>query len=214
MILTNIIKYSVPLIIIIFIKKLRSYLNQNKLFDGHDSLFKQEIKKIDTYGEYGCGKSTSWVLNNTSAMVIAVDTSNNWVKSVKTKNKKNIERLNIHHSDLGKVGGWGLPLSYCKMEKFSDYTNYIWSLKKKPKLVLIDGRFRICCFLTSLKFADEGTKIIFDDYNNNPHYHFVEKHVAPVKTCGRQSLFVVPQKSEINLPELNKDISAFRNVFD
>jgi hypothetical protein len=214
MILTKIIKYSVPLIIIIFIKKLRSCLNQNKLFDGHDSLFKQEIKKIDIYGEYGCGKSTSWVLNNTSAMVIAVDTSNNWVKSVKTKNKKNIKRLNIHHSDLGKVGRWGLPLSYCKMENFSDYTNYIWSLKKKPNLVLIDGRFRVCCFLTSLKFADEWTKIIFDDYNNNPHYHFVEKYVTPVKTNGRQSLFVVPQKSQINLPELNKDISAFRNVFD
>ena len=30
--------------------------------------------------------------------------------------------------------------------------------------VLVDGRFRVCCFLTSLKNAEQGTRIIFDDY--------------------------------------------------
>ena len=48
--------------------------------------------------------------------------------------------------------------------------------KKSPKLVIVGGRFRVCYFLTSLKFAEEGTKILFDDYANRPHYHFVEKY--------------------------------------
>ena len=80
--------------------------------------------------------------------------------------------------------------------------------------MLIDGRFRVCCFLTSLKFAKEGTKIIFDDYTTRRHYHIVEEHVSRAETCGRQCLFIVPPKSEIDFERLQKDIDAFRNVMD
>ena len=83
-----------------------------------------------------------------------------------------------------------------------------------PKLVLVDGRFRVCCFLTSLKFAKEGTKIIFDDYIDRPYYHFVEKYLPREMECGRQCLFIVPSKSKIDMNELNKDIDSFRNVMD
>ena len=109
---------------------------------------------MDVYGEYGCGASTNWVLDNTDADVIAVETSRFWVDIVKKKNQSNNSRLNIHHFDLGDVGEWGRPLSYEKMSLFSEYTDYIWKQKKVPKLVLIDGPFRVCSFLTSLKFAE------------------------------------------------------------
>jgi hypothetical protein len=154
------------------------------------------------------------VLNNTTANVIAVDTSSEWVDAVKNDNQRDNGRLNIHHSHLGKVGGWGRPLSYEKNYFFSDYTDYIWKQKNSPEIVLVDGRFRVCCFLTSLKFAEEGTKVFFDDYTNRPHYHFVEKYVSRVKECGRQCMFVVPSKAEIDMAELDKDIASFRNVMD
>jgi hypothetical protein len=193
-------------------QKVKHLNHPNSLFDGNDSLFKEEIKKVGLYGEYGCGKSTKWVLNNTAANVIAVDTSSEWVDAVKKDNESNNDRLNIHHSDLGDVGGWGIPLSYEKIDFFSDYTDFLWKQKKTPKLVLVDGRFRVCCFLTSLKFAEEGTKILFDDYTNRSHYHFVEKYVSRFKECGRQCMFVVPSKAEIDMVELEKDIVSFRNV--
>ena len=195
--------------------KLRSDSDSpNKLFDGADALFKDEVKKVDVYGEYGCGKSTKWVLNNTSADVIAVDTSSEWVSAVKKDNESNCDRLHIHHSNLGDVGGFGRPLSYEKIDSFSDYTDFLWKQKKTPKLVLVDGRFRVCCFLTSLKFAEEGTKILFDDYTNRPYYHFVEKYISRFKECGRQCMFVVPSKAEIDMVELEQDIISFRNVMD
>ena len=56
------------------------------------------------------------------------------------------------------------------------------------------------------KFVDSRTKIIFDDYVNRPQYHFVEKYVSRINECGRQCLFVVPSKSEIDMDSLNKDI--------
>jgi hypothetical protein len=38
----------------------------------------------------------------------------------------------------------------------------------KPDLVLIDGRFRLACFLHPLLAAAPGTPILFDDYTNRP----------------------------------------------
>jgi hypothetical protein len=209
----EIFKACVPPIFITVIRRLSSHFPK-KLFDGDDALFKDEVKNADVYGEYGCGKSTKWVLYNTAADVIAVDTSSEWVSAVKQENQSKNDRLNIHHANLGDVGGWGRPLSYEKIEVFSVYTDFLWEQKKKPKLVLVDGRFRVCCFLTCLKFADEGTKILFDDYTHRPHYHFVEKYVSRFKECGRQCMFVVPSKAEIDFDELEKDIVAFRNVMD
>jgi hypothetical protein len=113
---------------------------------------------------------------------------------------------------LGDVGSWGYPTTYIRQNFFTDYTDYLWNQIEKPNVVLIDGRFRVCCFLTSLKFAEEGTQILFDDYIIQAHYHFVEKYLSPIKVCGRQCLFIVPPKNNINLKELDKDINSFRNV--
>jgi len=211
--LIKILKAFIPAILISIINKIR-FGSPNILFSGDDALFKDEVKKVDVYGEYGCGKSTKWVLNNTSASVIAVDTSVEWVDAVRIDNQRNNDRLDIHHSNLGDVGEWGRPLSYQRKDDFSDYTDYIWKQDKTPKLVMIDGRFRVCCFLTSLKFAEEGTKIIFDDYTNRRQYHVVEKYVRRVKECGRQCMFIVPLKSEIDMDELDRDIVSFRLVMD
>ena len=186
----------------------------NFLFDGNDTLFKEEIKKVAVYGEYGCGKSTSWVLKNTSSEVISVDTSLEWINLVKKKNHGAENRLVMYHTDCGELGRWGRPKSYKKLDNFAEYTDIIWHNKKTPELILVDGRFRVCCFLTTLKFASEGTKIIFDDYTNRPHYHFIEKYVGRLKEDGRQCLFIVPPKSKIDIDELNKDIEYFRYVMD
>ena len=201
-----------PIIPYLYLKFFSS--EKKSLFDGDNFLFKKSIEGIKIYGEYGCGLSSKWMLKNTSSKVISVDSSKEWVKKVKKMTKNHKSRLIINHVDLGKVGSWGRPISYEKSHKFSDYTDYIWKQKEKPKLVLIDGRFRVCCFLTSLKFADAGTKIIFDDYLNRPYYHFIEKYVSRINECGRQCLFIVPSKSQIDIDSLNKDIDAFRFVMD
>jgi len=197
----------------------RLYLNffsiiNNSLFDGNDLLFKKLIKDVEIYGEYGCGESTKWILKYSSSRIISIDTSKDWVKKVKKWSYKYKTRLTINHADLGEVGKWGRPIGYSKSSNFKIYTDYIWMQPEKPNIVLIDGRFRVCCFLTSLKFAQAGTKIIFDDYVNRNHYHFIEKYVSRIKECGRQCLFIVPNKEAIDMDSLNIDIESFRFVMD
>ena len=136
------------------------------LFKGQDSLFKKHINGVDIYGEYGVGDSTIWVANNTNSKIISVDTSQHWIEDVKSKiiENKNLDRLQLGLVDLGELVDWGRPKSYDKRENIINYTQYLWNTSLSPSLVLIDGRFRVACFLMSLMKAEEGTKIIIDDW--------------------------------------------------
>ena len=184
------------------------------LFDGDDILFKDVLRTSKIFGEYGCGSSTEWVLKNTNANILSVDSSRNWVDKISSGNAAYNKRIKLKHIDLGAVENWGRPISYEKSYNFINYFNWIWNQDILPDTVLIDGRFRVCCFLTSLKYANENTKIIFDDYNNRPYYHVVEKFVKKEQTCGRQALFIVKNKNDINIDLLNIEINNFHYVMD
>lgn len=213
------IKFLVPPVFIWLYRKIYLKFNQtaddpDALFKGDDELFKRIVKQAKYYGEYGCGKSTKWVLDNTLCDVIAIETSRQWVDIVKKDNKKNDQRLTIKHAECGTTGNWGRPVDFSKRYLFQEYTDFLWRQDLKPDVVLIDGRFRVCCFLTCLKYADEGTNILFDDYVSRPQYHIVEEYAERVEVCGRQCLFVVPPKQKIDFDKLNKDIDSFRHVIN
>ena len=183
----------------------------DRLFNGDDTLFKSILNTADVYGEYGCGKSTVWVLNNTSAKVYSVDTDKDWINYVRDRVIDD-KRFTAKWVNVGNLGRWGTPLSYSHKDNFHIYTDFMWQQENKPGVVLIDGRFRICCFLTTLKYADEGTKILFDDYPGRNRYNIVEEFVKPIDSCGRQYLFSVPSNDTIDYPMLDEYIEKFRFV--
>jgi hypothetical protein len=183
------------------------------LFDGDDGLFKDLIKSSEVYFEYGCGKSTEYVFRHTSASIFAVDTSKDWVEKISgLKSEGDADRLSLNWVDVGEVGNWGSPTTFRLRKNFITYAELLWMKKSKPDLVLIDGRFRVLCFLTSIKFAPVGTKVLFDDYTNRPFYHVVEEFSKKLDTCGRQALFEV----DLNSKKLVTDeiISSFKNVIN
>jgi hypothetical protein len=153
------------------------------------------------------------VLNSTTANVLTTDSDQKWIETIDPE-KAHSGRLKSHWVDLGELGDWGRPVTYSHRRNFAEYTDWMWLQKTHPDVVLIDGRFRVCCFLTTLRHAAEGTKILFDDYVNRKHYHIVEEFVERSEVCGRQCLFVVPPRGNVNLEEVDKQIDAFRNVFD
>jgi hypothetical protein len=185
--------------------------DNNRLFDGNDEMFKRHVADIKIYGEYGIGLSTKWILRETHAFAHSVDTDQRWVTSVKLESGKT-KRLNARYCNVGNVQDWGWPTDYTKRDNFQTYTRAWWVDGVRPDLVLVDGRFRVCCFLTSLKYAEPGTKIIFDDYFNRPQYHLVEEYLKPVEKCNRQALFVKPSDADWDVAALNRAIDQFQFV--
>ena len=167
-----------------------------KLFDGNDLLFKDLISKSSNYFEYGCGDSTKYVYVHSRADVYSVDTSQEWVN--KTKNSLTIKEnsLFIKWIDIGPLLDWGWPKNFNKSYNFINFTDWFWKLNIACDLVLIDARFRVCCFFTSIKYAKIGTKIIFDDYIDREHYHIVEETCNIIEKHGRQVLFEVTEKAK------------------
>ena len=191
--------------------ELKNRLPNNTLFDGDDDLFKKLILEVKTYFEYGCGKSTEYMYKQSNASIFSVDTSKEWAaKTLNLSKDSNHDRLNVKWIDVGDVTDWGYPISFQKKQNFVQYANWFWNFRLRPDLVVIDGRFRILCFLTSIKFAPIGTKIIFDDYTNRPFYHVAEEFLKIKDTCGRQALFEVDERSKKLIDE--SVISEFKNV--
>jgi hypothetical protein len=183
------------------------------LFDDNDKMFKSVLAKTTIYGEYGCGASTIWVARNTQCKIRSVDSSTEWLSHVEQEINGRPD-AELYFANVGRIGKWGRPVGYEKAANFPDYTDWLWQREEKPDTVLVDGRFRVCCFLTSLRRSAEGTTIIFDDYTNRGHYHYVENFLKPAEYCGRQAKFVVPRQSSLDLKQLDEAIERFRYVLD
>lgn len=194
-------------------EEIQKQIQAHTLFDGDDALFKELIKNTEIYFEYGCGKSTEFVCKNTEASIHAVDTSRDWINKLKGLTIGDAsERINLNWIDVGEVAEWGYPVSFERRENFKVYAEFLWLKQITPDLVLIDGRFRVFCFLTSVNLAPVGTKILFDDYTNRRVYHVVEEFCEKIDTCGRQALFEVSQSAKRKITD---DILAtFQNVFN
>jgi len=179
------------------------------LFDGDDYLFKHYLINCNIYFEYGVGASTRWVLENTKSKIISVDTDKKWINSINFSNQ--IPRIKLNWINLGDLENWGRPKSYEYRDQFIDYISNVWSFNEKADVILIDGRFRVACFLYSLINAKINSIIIFDDYNNRPYYHIIEEVVPIYKICGRQAVFRVPKNMNRSLAEniLNKFLYVF-----
>jgi len=170
-------------------KKVIKGLKSSKLFGGDDSLFKSLLAQTDFYVEVGCGQSTVYALENYKLKgVVAIDSSKEWLQIVNEVASNEV--LITHHSDFGPLGRWGRPQSYSKIDAVLNYSSAIFKYFE-PDLILIDGRFRVYCFLYACLFGQPGLKILFDDYHGRDHYRIVERFIKPVESCGRQALFIL-----------------------
>ena len=211
----EIIKLFIPEIILIIKRKLFNRLTvSEELFDGYSKLFKKNLSSKSIYGEYGCGKSTFYVLENFDIPVLSVDSSKYWINKIKKNNRNN--NLDINYVNIGNVkeDSWGRPDDYSMRENFINYANDIWNRDKKPNFILIDGRLRVLCFLVSLKNCNSGSKIIFDDYMRRKYYHIVEEIIKPSSNDGRQCLFEVNDKKNIDMNKLEFLINKFNYILD
>ena len=209
--LKSIIKSCVPPIV----KNVRTHLsnyNQGKdIFRGDSDLFKCIVSEASAYGEYGCGASTVWVANNTNTPIQSVDSSLEWIQKVRSEIGEQSNHK-LTHVDLGALGDWGRPKSYKFRTNIATYVGGIWNSEKKPNVVLVDGRFRVACMLSSLLHGEPGTHILFDDYFERPHYHLVEEYASVTRKCGDQALFLVP--NEIDKSHIAKELERFMYVME
>lgn len=162
-------------------------------------LILDHMSKSKCYLEYGTGGTTVKASEIGIESVIAVESDADWLNSVRQK----ISRFPVKrhrmlvHADVGPTRELGYPASDAHWKKYSAYALTAWDIarqhKMEPDLILVDGRFRAACCLASFLFAKPGSRILFDDYLDRPHYHVVEKYVPRTSTVDRMAEFIVPE---------------------
>lgn len=166
--------------------------------------FQDQLQRSSCYLEYGCGGSTLYAINDAQVKtILSIDTDLNWIQRIRSYIPPD-SSVYIEHLNLGEVADWGFPQTINNYKDFHLYTSLPWSrateLKVVPDTILIDGRFRVACFLYSLLAARIGTMIIFDDYFDRPEYFIVEEFCEVTEKAGRMAGFII--KKEYNIRKL------------
>lgn len=143
--------------------------------------------------EYGSGGSTALGADMAGKTIFSVESDAEWLANVQAYFAQNPPRaaLHLHHGDIGPTRAWGHPLDSDDFRKWPDYPLSIWSHPSfvQPDLVLIDGRFRVACFLATLFLTSAPVRVLIDDYLDRDAYHAVERFAKPTAYYGRMAQF-------------------------
>jgi hypothetical protein len=177
--------------------------------DGWSS-FRELAGRSNRYVEWGSGESTLFIDRQGVDAFRSVETDPKWAQQVLAAiSNPNGEVVRV---DLGPVERWGRPMGYSKADNFDDYFEAPFRGKFNPDLVLVDGRFRVACFLTAMLRCEPGTAVVFDDYVSRPYYHIVETVIQPKSVGNRQAVFMRP--SDLDVLGVKELLSKFRFVMD
>ena len=152
--------------------------------------------------EYGSGGSTFLALeSNHRSRIYSCETDKQWLSSLcdEIQKRQLQDRFTPIFCNIGPTRAWGNPCfeqrgsDVQRMNLFMRYASRPWDIVRSkndnPTIILIDGRFRVACFLTALAFIRTNSLILFDDYTERPFYHCVEKFKRPTIKVGRMAVF-------------------------
>jgi hypothetical protein len=158
---------------------------------------REMLEAANCYLEYGSGATTMLAATIGVSDVVSTESDPNWLAALRYKLRllESQTRAELIHIDIGPTGNWGFPTSEAHWRNYPNYPVAAWthclSHSLTPDVVLIDGRFRVACFLSSLLFGAPGARILFDDYFDRPYYHCVERFLRPAARHDRAAEFEI-----------------------
>lgn len=177
------------------------------------STLKQAILEADFYLEYGMGGSTVFAREN-GVSIIAVENVHRWCRRISRQTRRLPGQHHLVYVDTGPTKSWGRPRDQSGAQRYGDYTTRPWEIAEglsvHPDTVLIDGRWRVACFLVSLLCARANTIILFDDYVGRNYCDVVETFLQPIALHGRMARFEVPSQ----FPRLQVEAAHQRSLID
>lgn len=149
----------------------------------------EEYKKSNCILEYGGGGST-FLASSMNKKIFCVESDKKWSDLI----SKQTNAI-VHYVDIGPTKKYGHPKDFSNKKNWTNYPNSIWDIKnfEQPDLILIDGRFRVACFLISCLRTNKKIKILFDDFDRK-EYQIVKNNFKINEKHGRLAIFEIEPK--------------------
>lgn len=145
---------------------------------------KKTYKKANVIVEYGSGGST-FLAAKAHKKIISVESDIEWLMELMASYKESSLKGDIIPlwANIGPTENWGYPDNESQWKQWPNYSKLPWKFcqehKLSPDVILIDGRFRVACFLACCVAVKKPTLLLFDDFVEREHYHCVKKIIPP-----------------------------------
>ena len=146
---------------------------------NEERLLRKCFSEATAYLEFGSGESTRFaVLSSSIEKIVSVESSRDFVTEYFSDDEgisraQKSDRLRFHIVDIGKIKDWGIPADKSKRHLWPNYPLSVFRSPSDYDLVLIDGRFRAACVLTSLLNTSDSCRIIVHDFTVYPELFFL-----------------------------------------
>lgn len=171
------------------------------------------LKESDNYFEFGMGGSTILANSLVKKSITSVESDKEWVQKVADNLKESTLDLDLRYVNIGPTGGWGTPVNRNSEDLFPSYPRSLRkATNKNIDFCLVDGRFRVACFLTALDCLSADSIIAIHDYSVRPNYHLVEEFARKVASTHTLALFV--RRQDANLSRVRQLIAQYEKNYD
>jgi hypothetical protein len=181
------------------------------------SLFNKITDKKKVILEYGSGGSTIQFIKRRKKIYTVESNADfyRYMKSIGMVKKAIGKSAFLKLIDLGNTDTWGRPASLERTENWHQYYTEVWKdiiqNENKVDVILIDGRFRICCCAYSILQLYEnnwkGTIFMIHDFWNREEYKVLLNFLDEIESQLRLGVFSV--KADIDIEELKKTIQKY-----
>jgi hypothetical protein len=182
-----------------------------RMSDDECRLFKSILTCSRRYLEFGCGGSTCVAASVIKESIISVDTSLEWIDKVRQTCESEASPIQpaLVHIDIGPTSDWGQPSDPSTRERWPDYHRAIWarSGSSDADLYMIDGRFRVACFMQILLHSRADALIMIHDFNFRSGYHVVREVAREIAIADSLSLFV--RRADRNETHVREILAAY-----
>ena len=146
------------------------------------------------YFEFGSGGSTYLAASLAAETVTSVDSSTEWLEQVRLACATNTTKIQpeLVYANIGKIGGLGYPANQEERHLWPNYYTALWSVPKNHEadFYLVDGRFRVACFLQITLHCSADAFIAIHDFANRPNYHVIREVAREIAVAETFSVFV------------------------
>ena len=175
--------------------------------DKEIALFSSLADRSERYLEFGCGGSTYVASQRVSRSIVSVDSSTEWLKRVSAAcagSECSVKPKTVY-VDIGPTGAWGVPTDAGTRSRWPAYYESVWTVSDtyESDLILVDGRFRVACFVNTLMNCRPDAVIVMHDFASRSQYRAVNQVAREIARADDLSTFIpMPGASRRTLHEI------------
>ncbi len=166
---------------------------QPHMSDPEYRLFLSFLKNSSKYLEFGSGGSTYAASKLVKNSIISLDSSKDWLEKVRQAcaGEESKVKPTLLYVDIGPTGDWGRPTDPATRNRWPSYYESIWEQPNSfdTDLYLVDGRFRVACFMQILINCRPDSLIMIHDFTSRANYHVIRTVAREIANSEDFSVF-------------------------